>query len=53
MLVLHLPLVPEFSVVKPESYVIVHLRGPSRAVSQCFLPNRTLNVPMIGCGTTV
>ena len=53
MLVLHFPLVPVFSVVKSASYVIVHLRGPSRVASQCFLPNRKLNVSMIGCRTTV
>ena len=50
MFVLHFPLVPENTVA---SYVIVRLRGPSRAASQCFLPNRTLNVSMIGCRTTV
>ena len=46
MFVLHFPLVPEYTVVKAASYVIVRLRGPSRAASQSFLPNRTLNVSM-------
>ena len=45
-LILHFPLVPVFTVVKPASYVIARLRGPSRAVSQCILP-------MIGCRITV
>ena len=53
MLVFYFPLVPIFSVVKPASYVIARLRGPSRASSQCFLPNRKLSVLMIGCRTTV
>ena len=53
VLFLHFPLVPVYTVVKPASYVIARLRGPSRAVSQCFLPNRKLNVSMIGCRTTV
>ena len=53
MLVLHFPLVPVFSVVKPASCVIARLQGPSRAASQCFLPNRKLSVSMIGCRTTV
>ena len=45
--VLHFRLFPENAVVKPASYVIVRLRAPSRAASQCSLPNRTLNVSMI------
>ena len=53
VLVLHLPVVPECTVVKPESYVIVHPRGPSRAASQFLLPNRKLSVSMIGCKTKV
>ena len=53
VLVLHFLLVPVFSVVKPASYVIARLRGPSRASSQCSLPNRKQNVSMIGCTTTV
>ena len=39
--------------VMPASYVSARLRGPSRAASQFFLPNRELSVPMIGCRTTV
>ena len=53
MLVLHFPLVLENTVVKPASYVIFRLRGPSRVASQCTLPNRTLNVSRIGCRTMV
>ena len=52
VLVLNFPFVPVQKVVKPASYVSVRLRGPSRAASQCFLPNRKLSVPMIGCRTT-
>ena len=40
VLFLHFPLVPVYTVVWPASYVIARLRGPSRAASQCFLPNR-------------
>ena len=53
MLVFQFLLVPENTLVKAASYVIVRLRGPSRVASQCFQPNRKLNVSMIGCGTTV
>ena len=53
LLCLHFPLVPVYTVVWPASHVIARLRGPSRAASQCFLPNRKLNVSMIGCRTTV
>ena len=53
MFVVHLLLVPVYAVVKPGSYVIVRLPGPSRVASQCFLPNRKLNVSIIGCRTTV
>ena len=53
VLFLHFPLVPVYTVVWPASYVIARLRGPSRAASQWFLPNRKLRVSMIGCGTTV
>ena len=31
VLVLHFPLVPVYTVVRPASYVIARLRGPSRA----------------------
>ena len=48
MLVLHFPLVPVYTVVRPASNVIARLRGPSRAASQCSLPNRKLNISMIG-----
>ena len=44
VLVLHCPLDPVYTVVKPASYVIASLRGPSRAASQCFLPNHKLSV---------
>ena len=40
VLVFHFPIVPVHTVVKPASYVIARLRGPSRAASQCSLPNR-------------
>ena len=53
ILFLHFPVVPVYTVVKPASYAITRLRGPSPAASQCFLPNRKLNVFMIGCTTTV
>ena len=53
VLVLHFPLVPVHTVVKPAFYVIARLRGPSRAASPCFLPNRKLSVSMICCRTTV
>ena len=53
VLVHHFPVVPVCTVVKPASYAIARHRGPSRAATQCFLPNRKLNVPMIGCRTTV
>ena len=36
MLVLHVPLLPVYTVVKPAAYVNARLRGPSRAASQCF-----------------
>ena len=53
VLVLHFPVVPVSTVVKPSSYVIARLRGPSRAASQRSLPNRKLSVSMIGRRTTV
>ena len=51
VLVLHFPLFPVYTVVKPASCVIARLRGPSRVASRCFQPNRKLNVSMTGCWT--
>ena len=44
MLVLHFPLLPENTVVKPASSVNARLRGPGRAASQCFLPNSMIGL---------
>ena len=45
----NLLLAPEYSALKPASYVILRLRGPSQ---QCFLVTRNLSVSVIGCRTT-